>query len=117
MTSAPRKALHLDVRTKLLVLLALLSLPLLILSLLKLNSYRRSLIAQSTTIAHIETTAAEGALDSWLEAHPISARDGAQLAPAAAADLYAKLRQQLTPGTDAAVVVRDGHGQVVLNPA
>src|ERR687885_1405858 len=107
MIGMPHKLRLLDVRTKLLVLLALLSLPLLILSLLQLNSYRGSLIAQSTTIAHIETTAAEGALDSWLEAHPISARDGAALAPTAAADLYARLRQQLTFNADAAVVVRD----------
>src|SRR2546423_12020791 len=91
---------HLDVRTKLLVLLALLSLPLLIVSLFQLNSYRRSLSEQSTTLARIETAAAEGALDSWLEAHPQSARTGAGLAAGPAAELYAELLQQLSPLVD-----------------
>src|SRR5205085_2162645 len=117
MTRATRKQFHLDIRTKLLALLALLSLPLLIVSLLQLNSYRGSLIEQSTALARIETTAAEGALDSWLEAHPQSARTGAALAPTLAAELYAKLRQQATPGADAALVVRDARGEVVPNPA
>ncbi|PYS88576.1 MAG: hypothetical protein DMF64_20170 [Acidobacteria bacterium] len=117
MTRATRKQFHLDVRTKLLALLALLSLPLLIVSFLQLNSYRDSLVEQSTALARIETNAAEGALDSWLEAHPQAVRAGAALAPGAAADLYAKLRQQATPGADAALVVRDGHGEVVPNPA
>ncbi|MFL6207395.1 MAG: ATP-binding protein [Pyrinomonadaceae bacterium] len=111
------RQIRLDVRTKLLVLLALLSLPLLIVSLFQLNSYRQSLIEQSTTLARIETAAAEGALDSWLEAHPQSARTGATLAAGPAADLYAKLRQQLAPGADAALVVRDARGEVVPNPA
>src|SRR5205085_3826638 len=86
MTRATRKQFHLDVRTKLLALLALLSLPLLIVSFLQLNSYRDSLVEQSTALARIETNAAEGALDSWLEAHPQAARAGASLAPGAAAD-------------------------------
>ncbi len=116
MTRTSRKQFRLDIRTKLLVLLALLSLPLLIVSLLQLNSYRRSLIEQSSTLAQVEATAAEGALDAWLEAHPLSAREGASLAPAAAADLYMKLRQQLTQDADAALVVRDGRGQIVSNP-
>ena len=110
------RQLRLDIRTKLLVLLALLSLPLLIVSLLQLNSYRRSLGEQSTTLARIETAAAEGALDSWLEAHPQSARTGAALSAGPASDLYAKLRQQLAPGADAALVVRDARGEIVPNP-
>jgi signal transduction histidine kinase len=109
--------LHLDVRTKLLALLALLSLPLLIVSLAQLSSYRRTLSEQSTTIAHIETTAAEGALDSWLETHPQAAQASAELAPQTAAALYAKLYQQLTPGAHAAIVVRDAAGRIVPNPA
>src|ERR1041384_2451387 len=117
MTRAPHKQFHLDIRTKLLALLALLSLPLLIVSLLQLNSYRESLLEQSTALVRIETNAAEGALDSWLEAHPQATRAGAALAPTAAADLYTKLRQQATPGADAALVVRDAHGEVVPNPA
>jgi signal transduction histidine kinase/HAMP domain-containing protein len=116
MTSAVRK-LHLDVRTKLLVLLALLSLPLLIVSLLQLNSYRGSLSEQSITLARIEANAAEGALDSWLEAHPQATRASATLTPGAAADLYAKLRQQATHGADATlIVVRDAHDEIVPNP-
>ncbi len=115
MTRDDRKGFRLNVRTKLLALLALLSLPLLIISLLQLNSYRHSLIEQSTTLAHIETTAAEGALDSWLEAHPQAAQTGAKLAPTTAAALYAKLYQQLTPGANAAFIVRDAHGEIVPN--
>ncbi len=115
MTRDERKGFRLDVRTKLLALLALLSLPLLIVSLLQLNSYRHSLIEQSTTLAHIETTAAEGALDSWLETHPQAAQAGANLSPATTASLYAKLYQQITPGANAAFIVRDARGQIVQN--
>ncbi|HEX8178837.1 MAG TPA: ATP-binding protein, partial [Pyrinomonadaceae bacterium] len=85
--------------------------------LLQLNSSRRSLMEQSTTLARIEPAAAEGALDSWLEAHQQAARVGATLSAGPASDLYAKLRQQLAPGADAALVVRDARGEIVPNPA
>ena len=58
-----------SVRAKLLVMLALLSLPLLIISLIQLNNYRHNLDDQAATIARIETSAAAGALTNWLEDH------------------------------------------------
>ncbi|HEX9918195.1 MAG TPA: hypothetical protein VGA87_03455, partial [Pyrinomonadaceae bacterium] len=83
----------LDVRTKLLVMLAVLSLPLLIISLFQLDSYQKSLIEQAGTIARIKAVAAEGALEAWLENRPAAVAQGATLAPKSIAELYARLRQ------------------------
>ena len=64
-----------SVRAKLLLMLALLSLPLLVISLLQLNSYRQDLNERAAAIARIEAAAAGGTLTSWLEDHP-AARAG-----------------------------------------
>jgi PAS domain S-box-containing protein len=111
------KRSSLDVRTKLLVMLAVLSLPLLIVSLLQLNSYRKSIIEQATTIALVKSVAAEGALEAWLEARPQLAAGAETLTPGQAAELYARLRQHASPDADASIVVLDAAGRVVPNPA
>ncbi|HZH90406.1 MAG TPA: ATP-binding protein [Pyrinomonadaceae bacterium] len=107
----------LDVRTKLLVMLAVLSLPLLIISLFQLDSYQKTLIEQSGTIARIKAVAAEGALESWLEMHPAAIAEGASLPPRSAAELYARLRQHASPETEAAIVVYDAAGRIVPESA
>ncbi|MDQ1590510.1 MAG: hypothetical protein QOG71_1137 [Pyrinomonadaceae bacterium] len=109
----------LDVRTKLLVMLAVLSLPLLIISLFQLDSYQNSLIEQAGTIARIKAVAAEGALDAWLEARPAVIAQGASLPPNSAAELYARLRQHASPdpNADAAIIVYDAAGRVVPEPS
>jgi PAS domain S-box-containing protein len=107
----------LDVRTKLLVMLAVLSLPLLIISLFQLDSYQKTLIEQAGTIARIKAVAAEGALESWLETHPAAIAQGASLPPRSAAELYARLRQHASPETEAAIIVYDAAGRPVPEPA
>jgi PAS domain S-box-containing protein len=107
----------LDVRTKLLVMLAVLSLPLLIVSLLQLNNYRRSITEQATTIARVKSVAAESALEAWLEARPQALTNPETLTPPQAAELYARLRLHASPDADAAIVVIDSAGRVVPNPA
>lgn len=105
-----------SVRIKLLIMLAVLSLPLLVLSLYQLNNYRRSLNDQAATIAHIETNSAANALASWLDKHPALAAQGAPFTGSEAENLYTFLRQNSSPGTDAIILVFDRAGRVVPNP-
>ncbi|HEY1403940.1 MAG TPA: ATP-binding protein [Pyrinomonadaceae bacterium] len=107
----------LDVRTKLLVMLAVLSLPLLIISLFQLDSYQKSLIEQAGTITRIKAVAAEGALEAWLENRPAAIARGASLPPQSTAELYARLRQHASPETEAAIVVYDATGRIVPEPS
>lgn len=104
-----------SIRTKLLVMLAVLSLPLLVLSLYQLNNYRRSLNDQAATIAQIKTHAAAGALASWLDHHPTFAAQPVALSNAEAENLYAHLQQNIAPGTDATILVFNAQGSVVPN--
>jgi signal transduction histidine kinase len=106
------------VRTKLLVMLAVLSLPLLIVSLIQLRGYRENTYEQATTIARLKSVAAAGALDSWLENHADAIRQGSQLDPQRAAELYARIRQHASPDDeDATFVVFDARGEALPNPA
>lgn len=107
----------LDVRTKLLVMLIVLSLPMLIISLFQLESYQKNLIEQAATIARIKAIAAEGALDAWLENRPSAIAQGASLAPREATELYARLRQHASPDADAALLVFDAKGQLLREPS
>lgn len=104
---------RLDVRTKLLVMLAVLSLPLLIISLLQLHSYQKSLSEQAAAIARIEASAAAGALESWVEAHPAQTSTTDPLPPDLAGELYARLKRRTTPGAQTALVVFDAQGRPV----
>jgi len=102
-----------DIRTKLLAMLALLSLPLLIISLLQLRSYQKSLNEQSATIARIESEAAASALETWVENHPAETASPAGLSAEDADELFARLRRRTTPGMSVAIAVFDAQGRPV----
>ncbi|MDQ3754642.1 MAG: ATP-binding protein [Acidobacteriota bacterium] len=106
-----------DLRTKLLVMLALVSLPLLVLSLFQLHNYQRDLKEQAITIARIKTAAAEGALESWLQTRPQAFSQANAGGQHVAADLYTWLHQHASPLSDAAIVVYDAQGRIIPNPA
>ncbi|HEX8474934.1 MAG TPA: ATP-binding protein [Pyrinomonadaceae bacterium] len=106
-----------DVRAKLLVMLALLSLPLLIISLVQLRSYQRTLNEQAVTIARIETAAAASSLESWIEANRPLAEQPAELTPAIARELYGRLQKHSAMRNDATIIVLDAHGHIVPNPS
>ncbi|HEV2763703.1 MAG TPA: HAMP domain-containing protein, partial [Pyrinomonadaceae bacterium] len=117
MTNGRDRSISFDVRTKLLVMLAVLSLPLLIISLVHLASYQRSLNEQARTIARIETAASAAALEDWLAANRPLAEQFLPLDAEAARSLYARLQKHAAPGGDAALTVFDARGQVVQNPS
>ncbi len=117
MKRADETQMTLDVRTKLLVMLALLSLPLLIISLVQLSSYERSLNEQAKTIANIETNAAAAALESWLEDNRTVVEQHAPHVPADALDLYRHIQKHSTQGAEVVSTVLDRQGQVVPDPS
>lgn len=102
-----------SVRAKLLLMLALLSLPLLVISLLQLNNYRRDLNEQAAAIARIEASAAAGTLGSWLETHTAFAARGDAVPPAEALSLSARLRQHAAVDTETAIAVFDLQGRAM----
>jgi PAS domain S-box-containing protein len=106
-----------SVRAKLLIVLAVLSLPLLVVSLIQLNNYRIGLNEQAAAIARIETTAAAGVLASWLENHQSFVEQAGTVPPAEAQALYARLRRDTASDADTIIIIFDAHGQVVKNPA
>jgi PAS domain S-box-containing protein len=106
-----------SVRIRLLVMLAVLSLPLLIISLLQLNNYRRSLQEQDATIARIESTAARGILASWLESHQEVVGRSSALSPVEADDLYRRFQQRLSPEPGTVFYVFDTGGKIIQNPS
>lgn len=105
-----------SVRIRLLVMLAVLSLPLLIISLTQLNNYRQSLHQQDATITRIEATAASGVLSSWLESHQGRAGQQTTLSTAESAALYRRLQQNLSPDAGTVIFVFDPSGRIVQNP-
>ena len=105
-----------SVRAKLLIVLAVLSLPLLVVSLIQLNNYRTDLNGQAAVTARIETTAAGGALLSWLEDHQAYVAQSSLIQPAEAQALYARLRRDTASDADTIITVFDAQGQVVKNP-
>ncbi|MBD0373158.1 MAG: PAS domain-containing protein [Pyrinomonadaceae bacterium] len=106
-----------SVRIRLLVLLAVLSLPLLIISLVQMGDYRRSLQEQDATIARIEATAARGILASWLETHQEIVGRPEAVTPAESDDLYRRFQQRLAPEAGTVIYVFDRSGRIVTNPA
>lgn len=96
-----------SVRAKLLLMLAALSLPLLVISLIQLNNYRSNLNEQAATIARIETAAASGALASWLETRAHIATGTSALTEAEAQELYQRLLQHAAPGAGTVISVFD----------
>ncbi|HMF55313.1 MAG TPA: ATP-binding protein [Pyrinomonadaceae bacterium] len=108
-------ALLRSVRSKLLILLAALSLPLLIVGLYQLNSHRRTQSEQAANLIRIETTAAAGTLASWLEAHP-DAQDN-QIADEEARSLYAHVAQSVSSDSVSALAIYDSKGALIKNPS
>jgi PAS domain S-box-containing protein len=113
MSRRGRRDSALDVRTRLLLLLAVLSLPLLIVGLYQLYSYRKSLSDQSAAIARTEAEAAAGALESWIESHPERAADPRTLTPAEARELFGRLTRRARLEGQATVAVYDPEGRPV----
>ncbi len=105
-------ALLRSVRAKLLVMLAVLSLPLLVISIYQLNNYRHSLDDRAAAITRIETAAAAATVSSWLESHPTQVAQQGGLSQAEALDLYQRLQSTL-PDTKTVVVIYDGQGRVI----
>ena len=110
--------IRLDVRTKLLVMLAVLSLPLLIISLVQLRSYRRNLNEQAAAMARVESAAAAGAVEHFVETHPeVSGADAVPLPPSEAENLHARLKRQAVQGTGSAVTVFDARQRALAAPS
>lgn len=104
-----------SVRAKLLLMLAALSLPLLVISLIQLNNYRSNLNEQAETIARIETAAASGALASWLERNP-ALTSGSSLSLEGTTELSKRLEQHVAPGADTVIAVFDVDGRPLSFP-
>ena len=79
-------------------MLGVLSLPLLIVGLYQLHSYRASLSDEAAAIARVESDSEAAALESWIESHPSQAADPQKISQADARDLYARLARRTTPG-------------------
>ena len=106
----------LDVRTKLLVMLAILSLPLLIISLFQLHTYQRSLSEQAHVMARAETSAAARALEEWVEANPAQAASPESIDEEPARTLYGRLRSHGSQAQGLAVSVFNPRGEAVPDP-
>jgi len=94
-------------------MLAVLSLPLLIVGLYQLYSYRASLNDQSAAVARAEADAAAGALESWIESHPARAADPQTLTAAESRELFSRLTRRARPGAQGTVAVYDAQGRPV----
>src|SRR5215213_1706056 len=94
-------------------MLAVLSLPLLIVGLYQLHSYRASLNDQSAAVARAEADAAACALESWIETHAALAGDPQTLTGSESRELFMRLTRRARPGTQAAVAVYDAQGRAV----
>jgi hypothetical protein len=102
-----------SVRAKLLLVLAVLSLPLLVVSLIQLNNYRRDLDEQTATTARLETTAAAGSLLSWLESHPSYVARAEAASTAEVDALYARLYRDTAADAQTAIAVFDAQGRAL----
>lgn len=104
-----------SIQAKLLTMLAVLSLPLLIVSLLQLDRYRNSMNEQASLIAQAEARAASFALENWLDDNASFNSSDIPLPLALQSDLYARLLRQSQLDPKSRLVVRDSRGRV-LNP-
>ncbi|HKC66232.1 MAG TPA: ATP-binding protein [Pyrinomonadaceae bacterium] len=106
-----------SVRAKFLIVLAVLSLPLLIVSLIQLNNYRRDLNEQAAQAARIETTAAAVTLLSWLDNHPSFAKQASNLSSAEVDALYSQLRRSVASDSETLIAVFDAQGHLIGSPS
>src|SRR3954468_9757363 len=104
----------LDVRAKLLLMLGVLSLPLLIVGLYQLHSYRSSLAEPSAAIARAEAEAAASALESWIESHPAQAAEPDKLSSSDARELYTRLTRRSRPTQQTVIAIYDAQGRPVV---
>lgn len=107
---------HWGVRSRMLLMLAMLSLPLLIISLLQLYYYRISLDERTREVAGAEALAAAATLAAWLDDHPQSATLPASLSKSDVTDLFRQLELHTSAGRDTALSVIDAEGAVITNP-
>jgi hypothetical protein len=103
-----------SIQAKLLTMLAVLSLPLLIVSLLQLDRYRNSMNEQASLIATAEARAASFALENWLDDHASFSRADTPLPLALQSDLYARLLRQSQLDPQSRLVVRDARGRLLI---
>ena len=102
-----------SIQAKLLVMLAVLSLPLLVVSLLQLDRYQRGMNEQAGAVARAESRAAVIALEAWLAAHT-DVSDASDLTAEQSEDLYATMLRRVPLEVGARLVVRDARGRVVV---
>jgi len=107
---------HRGVRSRMLLMLALLSLPLLIISLLQFYYYRNSVDERTRAIASAQASAAAATLSDWLDAHTVYASQSGGLSYDDSVDLFRRLEQHTSGGTDTALSVVDGRGAFIGNP-
>jgi PAS domain S-box-containing protein len=117
MNSPAQRFIRLDIRTKLLAMLAVLSLPLLIVSLVQYRSYRRTLNEQVAAIARIESAAFAGGLESWLESHPevVSAENASS--PGEIEAIFTRLDRHAPSVTHTTVAVFDARQRALSTSA
>src|SRR5436305_1809149 len=104
-----------SVRAKLLIVLAVLSTPLLVVSLIQLNNYRLDLNEQVSATASLKATAAGGSLFSWLESHPSAAKKGSELSSTDIETLYSRLRRDTASDAETSIIVFDSQGRAISN--
>lgn len=104
-----------SMRTKLLIMLAVLSMPLLIVSLYQLNNYRKSLDESASAISRIQAAAESSALASWLDSHPSIVRSSDALTAVERRELALRLHLQSPAEAGTVVAVYDAEGRAIQN--
>jgi PAS domain S-box-containing protein len=99
-----------------LLMLAVLSLPLLIISLLQLYYYRTALDERTTEIAGAQANAAAASLSAWLEDHPAAATQSGGLSYNDTLDLFRRMEPHLDGANDTTLSVVDAGGNAIGNP-
>lgn len=104
------------VRSRMLAMLAVLSLPLLIISLWQLYYYRAALGERAHEIATVQTNASAAGLASWLNDHPTIAAQPGSLSYDDTLDLFRQLEEQSGGTSETTISVIDRSGKPMGNP-
>ena len=99
------------------MLLAALSLPLLVVSLILLNNFRTDLDKYAAETVRMETAAAAGSLLSWLEDHQAFITDSRRVSQSETQALYVRLRRVTDSDPANRVIVTDAAGQTLVDPS
>jgi PAS domain S-box-containing protein len=102
-----------SIRAKLLVMLAVLSLPLLIISLYQLNNYRSNFKEHTANITHIKARTTASTLALWLENHKERDLKSEGNIYQNRLSLYNYLKKQIGFDSDTALVIFDAQGQPI----